>query len=46
MSDDLVVTRDIWLVFRADVGRIARVRTVIDFLAENISADRALFAGR
>jgi len=38
-------TREIWLVFHPDVGRIARVRRVIDFVAAEIAADRALLMG-
>jgi DNA-binding transcriptional LysR family regulator len=45
LFDDLAEKRKIWLVFRRDVGEIARVRAVIDFISETIRADRALFIG-
>lgn len=42
---DLVERREISLVYRPDVGRIARVRRVIEFLDQIIRADRALLSG-
>lgn len=41
----LIESRPIWLVHRDDVGKIARVRRVIDFLADRIRADRAFLSG-
>ena len=45
MLPDPIGLRDIWLVFHPDIGRIARVRRVIDFVAAEIAADRALLMG-
>jgi DNA-binding transcriptional LysR family regulator len=45
VTPEVLSSRDIWLVFHPDAARIARVRTVIDFVAEVIRADAALFAG-
>lgn len=42
---DLAERRAIWLAFREDVAKIARVRTVIDFVVATIVSDRALFEG-
>ncbi len=45
LFDDLIETRAISLVFRPDVGRIARMRRVIDFLRTTLRADRVLLSG-
>lgn len=45
VSPESLGTREIWLVFHPDVGRIARVRRVIDFVAAEIAADRAMLTG-
>lgn len=45
VTPEVLSSRDIWLVFHPDGARIARIRTVIDFIAEVIGADAALFAG-
>jgi DNA-binding transcriptional LysR family regulator len=42
---DPVGMREVWLVFHPDAARIPRVRRVIDFVAEEIGADRALLLG-
>lgn len=38
-------TRDVWLVYQPMVGRIARVRAVIDFVVESVAARSALLRG-
>ena len=45
VTPEVLSSRDIWLVFHPDAARVARIRTVIDFVAEVIGADAALFAG-
>lgn len=45
LTTDVVGTREIWIVFHPDVGRIPRVRRVIDFVADEIGADTALLMG-
>ncbi|HWA43973.1 MAG TPA: LysR family transcriptional regulator [Hypericibacter adhaerens] len=45
VTNDTVGQREIWLVFHPDVGRIARVRCVMDFVAAEIAADRATLLG-
>lgn len=45
LSPQLVSTRGIWLVFHPSVARIARVRAVIDFVADIIGADAHFLAG-
>jgi DNA-binding transcriptional LysR family regulator len=45
VTSDSVGQREIWLVFHPDVGRIARVRCVMDFVAAEIAADRAMLLG-
>jgi DNA-binding transcriptional LysR family regulator len=45
ISPQLVATRGIWLVFRPNVAQTPPIRTVIDFLADTIRADSALFSG-
>jgi DNA-binding transcriptional LysR family regulator len=45
LSDGVIGSRDIWLVFHQDVGKIARVRTVIDFLAEVVDGELAVLRG-
>lgn len=40
-----VGTRDVWLVYQPMVGRIARVRAVIDFVVESVAARSALLRG-
>ena len=46
LTDDVVATRAIWLVFHPDVAQITRVRTVIDFVSKTIGRESANFAGR
>lgn len=45
LTPALIGTREIWLVFHPDVKRIARVRRVIDFVADEVAADAELLAG-
>ena len=45
MTPEILVARDIYLVFHPDAGRLARIRAVIDFLAQTIGADRMVFEG-
>ncbi|NTX58141.1 hypothetical protein HR086_43275, partial [Myxococcus sp. CA039A] len=41
----VALRRDIWLVVHADLQQNARVRAVMDFLAELIQRERALLSG-
>jgi len=45
LSPAVVGQREIWLVFHPDVRRVARIRRVIDFVANEIEADRAFLMG-
>jgi len=45
LFDHLAVDRSVWIAYRRDTGQIARVRAVIDFLAETIIGDGPLFIG-
>ncbi|MHB1110608.1 MAG: LysR family transcriptional regulator [Devosia sp.] len=45
LSPQPLSTRGIWLVFHPSVAQMARVRAVIDFIAEIIGADAHLLAG-
>ena len=45
LSDDVIGTREIWLVFHPDVAKMARIRTVIDFVTEVIASDAATLRG-
>jgi DNA-binding transcriptional LysR family regulator len=45
LTDEVVATRPIWVVFHADVGQIKRVRAVIDFVSSIIVKDAAAFRG-
>jgi DNA-binding transcriptional LysR family regulator len=45
LSAHPVSTRGIWLVFHPSAAEIARIRIVVDFLAEIIGADRHFLAG-
>jgi DNA-binding transcriptional LysR family regulator len=45
LTPEIVATRPIWLVFHPDVGRIGRVRTVIDFIAASVGREAASFRG-
>ena len=46
LTDEVIGTRDIWLVFHPDVAKIARVRTVIDFVTEFVGARGAVATRR
>jgi DNA-binding transcriptional LysR family regulator len=39
-------TRDLWLVFHRDVGKVPAIRAVIGHLTEIIGANRKAFGGR
>ena len=39
-------TPDLWVLYRSDMRRVARVRLFVDFLVERLRADRDLFEGR
>jgi len=41
----LIGERDVWVVFHPDAGRIARVRRVIDFVSDEVGADRDFLMG-
>ena len=45
LRPELVSTRGIWLVFHPGIAQLARVRTVIDFLAGIIGADAHFLSG-
>jgi DNA-binding transcriptional LysR family regulator len=45
LTPAVVGTREIWLVFHPDVARIARVRTVIDFVTEAIGREADTLRG-
>jgi DNA-binding transcriptional LysR family regulator len=45
MTPQVLITRQIWLVFSSDAGKLARVRTVIDYVEAVLSADSALLSG-
>ena len=45
LTPEVVGTREIWLVFHPDVARIARVRTVIDFVSDVIRRDTEMLRG-
>ena len=39
-------TPELWVLYRPDMRRVARVRLFVDFLVERLRADRDLFEGR
>lgn len=45
LPDWTVARTDLWLVAHEDLRHVARMRTLFDFLADAIAADRARFAG-
>ena len=45
LTDEIISAAEIWLVYHPDVAKIARVRTVLDFLTEAISREAALLGG-
>jgi hypothetical protein len=45
MIDQVVGTREVWLIAHPDLVRVARVRAVMDFLVEAIEEHRALLEG-
>ena len=45
LTPAVVGTREIWLVFHPDVAKIARVRTVIDFVTEAIGREAVTLRG-
>jgi DNA-binding transcriptional LysR family regulator len=45
LADVFKVERQFWLVIHHEMVNLARVRAVIDFVAEGVRNDRALFGG-
>jgi DNA-binding transcriptional LysR family regulator len=45
LSPEVIGNRDIWLVFHADVAKIARVRTVIDFITDFVAGEATQLRG-
>jgi DNA-binding transcriptional LysR family regulator len=45
LTPHVLGAREIWLVFHPEIGRIARVRRVIDFVVEIIARDAPLLLG-
>lgn len=45
IGPELIGVRDVWVVFHPDTARIARVRRVIDFVTDEVTADRAFLMG-
>ena len=45
LTDAVIGVRDVWLVFHPDVARIARVRTVIDFITDMLAREAATLRG-
>ena len=45
VAPQVLISREIWLVYPRDVARLARVMAVIDFIAESVVADRELLVG-
>ena len=45
LTDEVLATRPIWMVFHPDVGQIRRVRTVIDFVTTIVAREAATFRG-
>ncbi len=46
LADAVMITRAFWLIVHSDMRDLARVRTVIDFIAGQVQAARPLFAPR
>jgi DNA-binding transcriptional LysR family regulator len=45
LTDEVLATRAIWVVFHPDVAQIRRVRTVIDFVSAIVGREAATFRG-
>ena len=45
VTDEVLATRAIWVVFHPDVAEIRRVRTVIDFVSTIVAREATLFRG-
>ena len=45
MTDAVVGARGVWMVYHPDVGKVVRVRAVIDFIAEIIGREAAQLRG-
>jgi DNA-binding transcriptional LysR family regulator len=45
LTDEVVATRPIWIVFHPETARIRRVRTVIDFVSEVVRREAPRFRG-
>ncbi|MGX1101312.1 LysR family transcriptional regulator [Amorphus sp. MBR-141] len=45
LPEEIALTRTFWLIVHADLRDTARVRTVADFIAERVAAERKLLLG-
>jgi DNA-binding transcriptional LysR family regulator len=45
LPDKVALTRSLWLLTHADLRQLARVKTVTEFLVEEVRANRRLFLG-
>ncbi len=45
LTDEVLATRAIWVVFHPDVAQIRRVRTVIDFVSTIVAREATMFRG-
>ena len=45
LTDEVLATRAIWVVFHPDVAQIRRVRTVIDFVSTIAAREATRFSG-
>ncbi|HZP19274.1 MAG TPA: LysR family transcriptional regulator [Bauldia sp.] len=45
LTPDIIGSREVWLVFHPDAARIARVRSVIDFVTETMAAEADRLGG-
>jgi DNA-binding transcriptional LysR family regulator len=45
LTDDILASRAMWVVFHPDVAQIRRVRMVIDFISAIVGREAAAFRG-
>jgi DNA-binding transcriptional LysR family regulator len=45
LTDEVLATRPMWVVFHPDVAQIRRVRTVIDFVSMIVAREATRFSG-
>lgn len=45
LVDQFSLEREFWLIVHPDLVKLARIRTVIDFIADQVQASRGLFLG-